>query len=64
MCVTTTSCIIGSNATDTDALSTSVFVMGVDNGLILVNSLPDIEAIIIDNRGRMHYSDGLARVSQ
>ena len=56
--------IIGSNATDTDALSTSVFVMGVDNGLKLVNSLPDIEAIIIDNRGRMHYSDGLARVSQ
>ena len=56
--------IIGSNATDTDALSTSVFVMGVDNGLKLVNSLPDIEAIIIDNRGRMHHSDGLARVSQ
>ena len=56
--------IIGSNATDTDALSTSVFVMGVDNGLNLVNSLPDIEAIIIDNRGRMHYSDGLARVTQ
>ena len=24
----------------------------------------DIEAIIIDNRGRMHYSDGLARVTQ
>ena len=56
--------IIGGNATDTDALSTSVFVMGVDGGLKLVNSLPDIEAIIIDNRGRMHYSDGLARVSQ
>jgi thiamine biosynthesis lipoprotein len=56
--------IIGSNATDTDALSTSVFVMGVDNGLKLVNSLPDIEAIIIDNRGRMHHSDGLAQVSQ
>lgn len=58
------SSIIGSNATDTDALSTSVFVMGVDKGLELVNSLPDTEAIIIDNRGRMHYSDGLARVAQ
>ncbi len=56
--------IIGSNATDTDALSTSVFVMGVDKGLKLVNSLPDTEAIIIDNRGRMHYSDGLARIAQ
>lgn len=56
--------IIGGNATDTDALSTSVFVMGVDKGLKLINSLPDTEAIIIDNRGRMHYSDGLARVVQ
>lgn len=56
--------IIGSNATDTDALSTSVFVLGVEKGLELVNSLPDTEAIIIDNRRKMHYSDGLARVGQ
>jgi thiamine biosynthesis lipoprotein len=55
--------IIGSNATDTDALSTSVFVMGVDKGLNLVNSLPDTEAIIIDDQGKMHYSDGLARLA-
>ena len=56
--------IIGSNATDTDALSTSVFVMGVAKGLELINSLPDTEAVIIDNHGRMYYSDGLARVTQ
>jgi len=58
------SSIIGGNATDTDALSTSVFVMGVEKGLALINSLPDTEAIIIDNQGRMHYSNGLARVVQ
>jgi thiamine biosynthesis lipoprotein len=56
--------VIGSNATDTDALSTSVFVMGVEAGLALINSLADIEAIIIDNQGQLHYSDGLARVEQ
>jgi FAD:protein FMN transferase len=56
--------IIGSNATDTDALSTSVFVMGVAMGLELINSLPDTEAVIIDNHGRMYYSDGLALVTQ
>ena len=56
------SSIIGNRATDTDALSTSVFVMGVEKGLALIDSLPDTEAIIIDNRGRMHYSNGLARV--
>jgi thiamine biosynthesis lipoprotein len=56
--------IIGINATDTDALSTSVFVMGVKAGLALINSLADYEAIIIDNQGRLHYSDGLARVGE
>ncbi|MBT8121732.1 MAG: FAD:protein FMN transferase [Gammaproteobacteria bacterium] len=54
--------IIGSHSIDTDALSTSVFVLGVEKGLALINRTPDTEAIIIDNRGLMHYSDGLARV--
>lgn len=54
--------IIGTRATDTDALSTSVFVMGVKDGLALINSIADIEAIIIDNQGWLHYSSGLARV--
>jgi thiamine biosynthesis lipoprotein len=55
--------IIGSDATTTDALSTSIFVLGVAAGLELVDSLPDIEAVIIDNQGRMHYSSGLDRIS-
>jgi thiamine biosynthesis lipoprotein len=54
--------IIGNAATTTDALSTGVFVMGVDAGLRLVNSLPDIEAVIIDNQGKMFYSKGLERL--
>jgi thiamine biosynthesis lipoprotein len=56
------SSIIGSSATDTDALSTSVFVLGVENGLRLIDSIPDTEAVIIDNRGRLHYSSGLTRL--
>jgi len=56
------SSIIGSIATDTDALSTSVFVLGVERGLQLINSIPDTEAVIIDNTGRMHYSTGLAQI--
>ena len=54
--------IIGADATTTDALSTSLFVMGTEPGLRLVNSLSDIEAIIIDNQGRMFYSKGLDRL--
>ena len=51
--------IIGPDATSTDALSTSIFVMGQVRGLQLINRLPDIDAILIDNKGRMHYSKGL-----
>ena len=56
------SSIIGKQATDTDALSTSVFVLGVEKGLQLIDSIADTEAVIIDNKGDMYYSAGLARV--
>jgi thiamine biosynthesis lipoprotein len=56
--------IIAGHATDTDALSTSVFVLGVEKGLQLINSLPDTEAILVDNEGRLHYSDGLEPAKQ
>ena len=51
--------IIGPDAVITDALSTSVFVMGVDQGLRLIAALPDYEGIVIDAEGQMFYSDGL-----
>lgn len=56
------SSIIGKLATDTDALSTSVFVLGVEKGLELIDSIPETEAVIIDNKGNMHYSAGLALI--
>ncbi len=51
--------IVGPDAVITDALSTSVFVMGVDKGLKLIATLPDYEGIVIDADGRLFYSDGL-----
>ncbi len=51
--------VFGPDAVMTDALSTSVFVMGVDQGLRLVATLPDYESIVIDAQGRIYYSDGL-----
>jgi len=51
--------IVGPDAVLTDALSTSVFVLGVDQGLRLIATLPDYEAIVIDAEGRLFYSDGL-----
>jgi len=51
--------IVGPDAVITDALSTSVFVMGVDQGLRLIATLPDYEGIVIEADGRLYYSDGL-----
>ncbi len=51
--------VFGPDAVMTDALSTSVFVMGVDLGLRLIATLPDYESIVIDADGQIFYSDGL-----
>ena len=51
--------VFGPDAVMTDALSTSVFVMGVESGLTLISSLPDYESIVIDEQGKVFYSDGL-----
>jgi len=51
--------VLGPDAVLTDALSTSVFVMGVDEGLRLIATLPDYESVVIDDQGRVYYSDGL-----
>lgn len=51
--------VIGPDGVLTDALSTSVFVMGVDQGMRLIAALPDYEAVVIDAVGQVFYSDGL-----
>jgi thiamine biosynthesis lipoprotein len=52
--------VLGPNATLTDGLSTSVFVLGVERGMQLIARLPGVEAVIVDAEGRVYYSDGLA----
>ncbi len=56
--------ILGPNATRTDALSTSVFVLGLQAGLALIDRFDDVEAIIIDNQGEMHMSQGMQDLQQ
>jgi thiamine biosynthesis lipoprotein len=51
--------ILAPHAVDSDALSTTVFVLGVEAGLALVNRLEGIDAIIIDAEGKLHYSADL-----
>ncbi len=53
--------VFGPDAVITDALSTSVFVMGVDQGFRLIATLPDYESIVIDDQGQIYFSDGLTQ---
>lgn len=51
--------VIGERGFDTDPLSTTVFVLGIEKGLELINSIPEFDAVLIDTTGRVHYSQGL-----
>jgi thiamine biosynthesis lipoprotein len=53
--------ILASDSATTDALSTSIFVMGPNKGLELLNSLDGVEGVIIDQDGKLYYSEGLER---
>lgn len=51
--------VMGPRALDTDALSTSLFVMGREKGLALIDRLEGFEAIVISRDGKVYYSEGL-----
>ena len=50
--------VVGPEAVVTDALSTTVFILGIERGLALIEGLPEYEAILIDQHSKMHYSSG------
>ncbi len=41
-----------------DGLATGIFVMGPEDGLILLERLPDVEGLIVDRNGRIFKSKG------
>jgi thiamine biosynthesis lipoprotein len=51
--------IIGPSSTFNDALSTAVFVMGLREGLGMINRIDGYDAVVMDNQRKMHYSTGL-----
>lgn len=57
--------VVGPDATTTDGLSTTLFVMGPEAGLkMLAESFPDYEAVVVESSGKMSYSAGLAPPAQ
>jgi thiamine biosynthesis lipoprotein len=51
--------IIGPQSVYNDGLSTAIFVLGLAQGIGLINALPNFEVVVFDNNQRMHFSNGL-----
>jgi FAD:protein FMN transferase len=51
--------VIAADATTTEGLTKSVFIKGPVEGIRLIDSLKDVDAVVIDADGKMHVSSGL-----
>ncbi len=51
--------VISDTATRTDALTKSVFIMGPEEGIAFINTLPDVDAVAVAPNGKVIYSKGL-----
>ena len=51
--------VISNNAEFADAMATPIAVMGIENGLFLVNQIPDLYCIIIDDKNKIHTSKNI-----
>ncbi len=52
--------VIGPDATITDGLSTTLFVLGAEEGLALIERFDGYEAVVVTSDGTLSYSSGLA----
>lgn len=51
--------VIGPLGFDTDPLTKTIFIMGPEKGLALIESLPGFDAVVITESGKVLYSKGL-----
>ncbi|MBV8209713.1 MAG: FAD:protein FMN transferase [Burkholderiaceae bacterium] len=51
--------VIAPDGLTSEALAKSVFVMGVDRGMRLIESLEGVDAVVVDAAGALHHSAGL-----
>jgi thiamine biosynthesis lipoprotein len=51
--------ILASSGLVSEAMSKTLFVLGLDKGMRLIESLQGIDAVVVDAAGKLHYSSGL-----
>jgi thiamine biosynthesis lipoprotein len=54
--------VLAAAGVDADALSTTLFVLGIEKGMALANQLAGVSAVMIDLHGKVYYSDDLGSV--
>jgi thiamine biosynthesis lipoprotein len=51
--------ILAADGLTAEGLSKAVFVAGLEQGMRLVESMPGVDAVVIDATGTLHFSSGL-----
>jgi thiamine biosynthesis lipoprotein len=51
--------VVAADGLTSEALSKTVFVLGAEEGLRIVESVPDVDAVVVDATGKLHFSSGL-----
>ena len=51
--------VIAPDGLTSEALSKTVFVLGAEQGMPIVESIPDVDAVVVDAAGKLHCSAGL-----
>ena len=51
--------ILAADGLTAEALSKTLFVLGLERGMALIESQPGVDAVVVDAHGQLHYSTGL-----
>ncbi|GAB4465266.1 MAG: FAD:protein FMN transferase [Burkholderiaceae bacterium] len=51
--------VVAADGLTSEALSKTVFVLGVERGLRFVEARPGVDAVVVDADGKLHFSSGL-----
>ena len=51
--------ILADDGLTCEALSKAVFILGVNKGMRLIDAQTNVDAVVVDAQGALHYSSGL-----
>ncbi len=52
--------VMTAHGIDSDALTKPLFILGVEKGMAIIDKIPGVDAVVIDDKGQMFYSKNLA----